>query len=148
LATGSGSAVNFLPNDNQYTGIDISPGLLRNAVEHFNNAGFKNLYFYVISAGEIPFEDNLFNIVICILSLNYFDDIKKVFKEIHRFAGKEDAIFICSVPVPERNRFSSKIRGTLYSDDELERICQEIGFRFEKIPGENGALLYFRAILL
>jgi ubiquinone/menaquinone biosynthesis C-methylase UbiE len=138
----------LLPNDNQYTGTDISPGLLRNAVKHFNNAGFKNSYFYVTSAGELPFEDNLFDVVLCILSLNFFDDIKKVFKEIHRVAGKEDAIFICSVPVPERNRLSSKIRGTLYSEDELERICKEIGFHFEKIPGENGALLYFKAILL
>jgi len=31
LATGTGSAVNFLPNDNQYTGTDISPGLLKRA---------------------------------------------------------------------------------------------------------------------
>ena len=147
LATGSGSAVNFLPNDNQYTGTDISPGLLRKAVKVFNNAGFKNSDFYVTSADELPFDENLFDVVLCILSLNFFDDIKKVFKEIIRVAGK-DAAFICSVPVPERNRLKSTIRGTLYSEDELEKICQEIGFRFEKIPGENGALLYFKAILL
>ena len=42
LATGSGSAVNFLLNDNQYTGTDISPGLLRKAVKSFRSAGFKN----------------------------------------------------------------------------------------------------------
>ena len=147
LATGSGSAVNFLPNDNQYTGTDISPGLLRKAVKVFNNAGFKNSDFYVTSADELPFDENLFDVVLCILSLNFFDDIKKVFIEIQRVADK-DATFICSVPVPERNRLKSTIRGTLYSEDELEKICQEIGFRFEKIPGENGALLYFKAILL
>ena len=146
LATGSGSAVNFLPNDNQYTGTDISPGLLRKAVNHFNNAGFKNPDFYVTSANELPFGDKLFDVVICILSLNFFDDIKKTFEEIHRVADTE-AIFICSVPVPERNKLKSKIRGSLYSEKELENICQEVGFRFERIPFENGALLYFRAIL-
>ena len=31
LATGTGSAVSFLPSDNQYTGTDISPGLLKKA---------------------------------------------------------------------------------------------------------------------
>jgi ubiquinone/menaquinone biosynthesis C-methylase UbiE len=146
LATGSGSAVNFLPNDNQYTGTDISPGLLRKAAKIFNNAGFKTAEFYLTSADELPFDDNLFDIVLCILSLNFFDNIKKVFKEINRVATR-DAIFICSVPVPERNRLKSRIRGTLYSEEELEKICQKNGFRFENIPAENGALLYFRAIL-
>jgi SAM-dependent methyltransferase len=146
LATGSGSTVNFLANDNQYTGTDISPGLLRKAVKRFRNAGFKNAEFYVTSADDLPFYDDLFDFILCILSLNFFDDIKKVFKEIHRVAVT-DAIFICSVPVPERNKLKSTIRGTLFSEEELEKICQEIGFRFEKIPDENGALFYFRAIL-
>jgi SAM-dependent methyltransferase len=146
LGTGSGSTVNFLPNDNLYTGTDISPGLLRRAVKMFSNAGFKNSEFYVTGADELPFEDNLFDIVLCILSLNFFGDIRKVFKEINRVAAI-GANFICSVPVPERNRLKSTIRGTLYSEQELEKICQEIGFRFERIPVENGTLLYFRALL-
>ncbi len=79
-------------------------------------------------------------------AVKFFDDMKKVFKEINRVAAT-DAILICSVPVPERNRLKSTIRGTLYSEKELEKICQENGFRFESIPVENGALLYFRAIL-
>jgi len=146
LATGSGSAVNFLPNDNRYTGSDISPGLLRKAAKSFRNAGFKNAEFYVTNSDNLPFDDNLFNVVLCILSLNFFNDIKKVFQEIKRVATP-DAILICSVPVPERNKHRSTIRGALYSERELERICQEVGFRFERIPVENGALLYFRAIL-
>ena len=146
LASGSGSAVNFLPNDNHYTGTDISPALLRKAIKNFKNAGFINAKFYVTSADEIPFDDNLFDIILCVLSLNFFNDIKRVFKEINRVAAT-DAIFICSVPVAERNRLKSTIRGTLYSEVELEKICQENGFRFESIPVKNGALLYFRAIL-
>ncbi|HMA76567.1 MAG TPA: class I SAM-dependent methyltransferase [Candidatus Krumholzibacteriaceae bacterium] len=146
LAAGSGSAVNFLPNDNQYTGTDISPGLLRKAVKLFENAGFEKTSFYVTSANELPFGNKLFDVVICILSLNFFDDIRNVLKEVRRVAAK-DAIFICSVPVPERNKLKSPIRGTLYSEAELDKICKEVGFRFERIPVENGTLLYFRAIL-
>ncbi|MCG6911063.1 MAG: class I SAM-dependent methyltransferase [Deltaproteobacteria bacterium] len=144
LASGSGSAVNFLPNDNRYTGTDISPGLLRKALRNFKRAGFENSDFYVTGADELPFGDRLFDVVICILSLNFFDDVRKVFKEIQRVAA-EETIFICSVPVPERNRRKRKIRGTLYSERELENICQEIGFRFESVLVENGALLYFKA---
>jgi len=146
LATGSGSAVNFLPNDNPYTGTDISPGLLRKAVKRFRNAGFKDAAFYVTRADDIPFDDNLFDIILCILSLNFFNDINNVFQEIKRVAAS-DSIFICSAPVPERNKVQSKIRGTLHSEAELERICKAHGLRYEPIPSENGALLYFRAII-
>jgi SAM-dependent methyltransferase len=146
LATGSGSAVNFLPNDNQYTGTDISPGLLRKAVKRFRSAGFKNAEFYVASSDDLPFDDNLFDIALCILSLNFFNDVKKTFQEIKRVTT-HDAVFICSVPVPERNKLQSTIRGTLYSEGDLGRICKEHGFRYKSIPYENGALLYFRAIV-
>ena len=120
LATGSGSAVNFLPNDNLYTGSDISPGLLRKAVKNFGKAGFKNAWFYVASADDLPFNDSSFDVVLCILSLNFFSDINKVFQEVKRVAAPA-AIFICSVPVPERKKVQSTIRGTLYSEEELER---------------------------
>ena len=146
LATGSGSAINFLGNDNHYTGTDISPGLLRKAVVRFRNAGFKEAEFYVASADDLPFDDNIFDICLCILSLNFFNDIKSVFREIRRVLAPS-AVFLCSVPVPERNRTQSTIRGTLYSEDELRRICQEDGFVFGSIPDTNGALLYFRAAL-
>lgn len=146
LATGSGSAVNFLPNDNQYTGTDISPGLLRKAVKSFRSTGFKNPEFYVASSDDLPFDDKSFDIALCILSLNFFNDVKKVFQEIRRVLAP-GAIFICCVPVPERNSLQSTIRGTLYSEEELKIICQENGFGFEGIPVENGVLLYFRAII-
>ena len=146
LASGSGSAVNFLPDDNQYVGTDISTGLLKQAVKNFQNTGFKNAEFYVTRANDLPFNDNHFDIVLCILSLNFFDDIRKVFKEIKRVSDK-GANFICSVPVPERNSLQRTIRGTLYSEKQLAEICQENSFSFESIPVENGALLYFRATL-
>jgi len=146
VATGSGSAVNFLPNANHYIGTDVSPGLLKKAVKNFRNSGFKHAEFYVTSADALPFSDNIFDIVLCILSLNFFDNIKNVFKEIRRVSAP-DSILICSVPVPERNKLRSTINGRLYSEKELEKIGQENGFSYERIPVENGALLYFRAKL-
>lgn len=146
LATGSGSAVNFLPNDNQYTGTDISPGLLRKAVKNFRTDGFKEAEFYVTSADDLPFEDNIFPICLCILSLNFFNEVEKVIIEIKRILVPE-GVFICCVPVPERNKLQSTIRGILYSEEELAVICKNHGFKFESLPSQNGALLYFRAIL-
>ena len=55
-------------------------------------------------------------------------------------------VFYACTPVPERNKRNSLIRGTLYSEGQIEGICQQIEFCFESIPAENGALLYFKAI--
>ena len=145
LATGSGSTANFLERDNQYTGTDISPGLLRKAVKRFRDTGFEGAEFYVTSAEDLPFDDNTFSICLCVLSLNFFNDIKTVLQEIKRVL-EPGGIFVCCVPVPERNRLQSTIRGTLYSEEELAGICKEHGFGFESIPHENGALLYFKAL--
>ena len=144
LAAGSGSASDFLPHDNQYTGTDISPGLLRKAAKRFRNAGFQNAVFFVTQANDLPFENNYFSIILCILSLNFFGDIDEVFKEVKRVAAP-DAVLIVSVPVPERNKARSKIRGTLYSEDGLRKICMAHGLGYETIPADNGALLYFKA---
>jgi len=146
LATGTGSVTKFLANNNHYTGTDISPGLLRKAMNNFRDADFQDTAFYVVSADDLPFTDDYFEIVLCILSLNFFIDIKKVFQEVKRvlIPGSE---FICCVPVPERNKRKSTIRGMLYSEKELEKICKDSGFNYMTIPFNNGALLYFKAIL-
>jgi SAM-dependent methyltransferase len=145
LGTGSGSAANFLMNDNRYTGTDVSPGLLKKSVRRFRSAGFKEAEFYLASAHDLPFEDESFDVCICILSLNFFDDLGKVVKEVDRVLASS-SVFVCAVPVPERNLLGSRIRGELHSKEGLATMFQQNGFKFESIPGENGALLYFRGI--
>jgi ubiquinone/menaquinone biosynthesis C-methylase UbiE len=145
LGTGSGSAVHFLSSDNLYVGTDISPSLLKYAAKRFINAGFPNPEFYVVSADDLPFERGIFEICLCILSLNFINNIENVFQEVNRILLPK-GLFICSVPVPERNWLQSTIRGILYSEAELEKICKVHGFKFEQISYENGALLYFKGI--
>lgn len=144
LATGSGSAVHFLKTDNSYTGTGISPGLLKKAANRFRSVGFDQADFYVTDAEHLPFEDASFDLCICILSLNFFDDLCKVLKEVKRVLTA-CSVFICAVPVPERNTLGSTIRGKLHSEEELMKIFSKNGFKFENIPRENGSLLYFRA---
>ena len=142
LAAGTGNAVNFLPNDNQYTGTDISPGLLRRAAKKFRNASFEDAAFYVACAEDLPFAGSVFSVCLCMLSLNFFDDIGRVLQEAGRVLVP-DGLFVCSVPVPERNKRGSTIRGVLYSEEELSEIFKKHGFSFSPIPSENGAVLYF-----
>ncbi len=146
IAAGSGNAVNFLNNDNKYTGIDISPGLLKIAYSRFKKYGFRNIELYNANANQLPFCDNTFNFAFCNLSLNFFDDIETFLQELKRVL-KSGSAFFCSVPLPERKAADSKIRGTLYSQEELGKLFEKYNFSFESKAHKNGALLYFSAIL-
>ena len=146
IATGSGTLSEFLPNDNKYIGVDISKGLLKKANSRFKKNGFENFELYNTSAEQLPFDENTFDFAICNLSLNYFDDINPFLLELRRIL-KIHSTFFCSVPIPERKPEKSKIRGILYSENELKEIFKKYGFKIDSKPYENGAVLYFTAIL-
>jgi len=146
IATGSGTISEFLPNDNKYVGIDISKGLLKKAYSRFKRNGFEKFELYNTSAEQLPFDENTFDFAICNLSLNFFNDIDQFLLELRRIL-KIHSTFFCSVPVPERKPEKSKIRGTLYSEKELNKIFKKYNFDFESKPYKNGAVLYFTAIL-
>lgn len=145
LATGTGSCVEFVDPDNGYRGTDISPGLLRRAKKRLAAAGFKQADLYLTPAEDLPFADGSFDLCLCILALNFFDDAAQVVREIRRVLMPGGS-FICSVPVPERKAEDVIIRGTLHPRESLERMCRDNGFTFEGFPEDNGILLYFRAV--
>lgn len=146
ISTGSGTISDYLPNDNKYVGIDISKGLLKKAYLRLKDKGFENFELYNTSAEILPFDDNSFDFAFCNLSLNFFTDIDLFLTELRRIL-KIHTTFFCSVPVPERKPEESKIRGTLYSEKELNEIFNKYGFDFEGKSCENGAVLYFTAVL-
>ncbi len=145
LATGTGSATLFLENDNRYIGTDISPGLLKRAARKFYAAGFEKAELYVTSADDLPFDESVFDVCLCILSLNFFDDMNQVVQEVYRVLVPV-SFFLCVVPVPERNVLGSQIRGVMRSEGELREVFHDHGFVFERLPYDNGALLYFKAV--
>jgi len=117
IATGSGNAALFLNKDNNYTGIDISPGLLKRAYSRFNESGFEMVELYVSTAEDLPFPDHLFDLALCHLSLNFFSDIELFIRELKRVLKHKATFFETS------------------------------GFNFRSMPHKNGAILYFTANL-
>ena len=89
LACGSGNLSNLLTRNNQYSGVDISPGLIRIALKKFRAAGFDHPEFYISDAVHLPFIDDIFDICICNLSLNFFPDTAAAADEIGRILKKE-----------------------------------------------------------
>ena len=146
FATGSGDAIKFLNKNNIYAGVDISSGLLRLAKKKFAQNSFTKFELYNVDACETPFQENTFDIAICNLSLNFFQNIDKFILELHRIL-KPGGTFYCSMPIPERKKSKSIIHGNLYKLDDLKRMFENNNFSFEPLSYENGALLYFKAII-
>ncbi|NCC72964.1 MAG: class I SAM-dependent methyltransferase [Sphingobacteriia bacterium] len=146
LATGTGDAVRFLRKENTYAGVDISSGLLRIAKKRFDNFGYNDFELYNADACKTPFTDNIFDVAVCNLSLNFIHDVDGFITELQRIL-KTNGIFYCSVPVPERKQSKAVIHGNLYEIDELKALFGKKNFTFETFPYRNGALLYFKAIL-
>jgi ubiquinone/menaquinone biosynthesis C-methylase UbiE len=144
IAAGSGSTADLLNNDNSYTGIDISKGLLLQAVKKFKKNNFHDAEFFVADACDLPFNDEFFDVIICDLSMNFLGNIEYFIKEMRRVM-KKDSVFYCSVPIPERADPKATIHGNLYPENELKTWFEKFGLSFTPKPYENGALLYFEA---
>ncbi len=145
IATGSGDAVKYLNNNNIYTGIDISPGLLNIAAKKFAKSGFKEAEFYIADACNIPFNDDCFDFGICNLSLNFFENIELFISELKRVL-KPGAVFYCSVPIKDRLMTTTKIRGNIYHEKQLEKKFQDHNLNYSSLNYRNGTLLYFKAV--
>jgi len=146
ISTGSGNLSEILDPENEYIGIDISPGLLSIANKRFKENGFKNYKLYVCSAENLVFKDNLFDICICNLSLNFFKNLDAFVKDLNKVLQKGGE-FLCTVPVPERNKKKRKISGELRTEKELKDIFKKHNFSFSSFDIKNGSILYFKAVL-
>ncbi len=146
FACGSGDAVKFLGNTNIYAGLDISAGLLHIARNKFDRHGFLQYRLYCADAGDTPFRDDSFDVAICNLSLNFFQDVGLFIAEVQRVL-QPGGILCCSTPVPERKHGGSVIHGELFTLNKLKEMFAGRNFRLKVLPHENGALLYFWAVL-
>ncbi len=146
IATGSGSLATVLSSDNRYYGVDISEGLLRQALKRLKKHGFYAAELYLSDACSLPFPNETFDVIICNLSLNFIGRIDFFINELKR-VSKPDSVFFCSVPVPEKMNKKVRIRGVLYPEKELKEKFEKQHFLFRKLTEENGAVLYFTASL-
>ena len=145
ISTGTGNLANLISNNNEYYGIDISPGLLKKAINKFSENNFKEFNLYLCSVDNMIFKNNSFDVCICNLSLNFFSDIQKVIKDINDNL-KVEGYFFASVPVIDRIKGDSFIHGNIFTEDQLKIFFESNGFEFKTFDFKNGALLYFKAI--
>jgi ubiquinone/menaquinone biosynthesis C-methylase UbiE len=99
IGTGSGRLANVLVAaedcDWQVTGLDLSPGMLKQA--HVNAASAfhgKNVAYVQATATKLPFPDNAFDVVTSYASLHHWKEPTKVFDEIWRVTKSGGLILV------------------------------------------------------
>jgi arsenite methyltransferase len=65
-------------------GVDISPGMIQRAEENLSQTEFRNVSFRECGAEDLPFDDNIFDVVISSGVFNLAPDKLKAFRETYR----------------------------------------------------------------
>ena len=76
VATGGGhTALAFAPHVSRVNASDITPAMLTAARDHVQSLDVSNVYFCVADAENLPFADNLFDLVTCRIATHHFPDV-------------------------------------------------------------------------
>jgi len=79
----------------EITGIDLSPKMVEIAGKNAVDLGFSNrVKFQVANAGDLPFPDGYFDLVISTLSLHHWSNPPAYLKEICRVLKKNGEVYI------------------------------------------------------
>jgi len=154
IACGSGNIIKSLGPDVSYTGLDISEKLLAKALKRIRRSNISDYLFFHADALDLPFNDKIFDLVVCNISLHFIQDYSRAIREISRVL-KPGGVFVGSNPVigisPGYDALWKKMSrktlrwGTPFHEADLKRSCVSAGLSYEH-TGANGSLIYFRAV--
>ena len=84
-------------------GVDASPGMLAVAEEHARERGLKNYTTKTADACDLPFDDDLYDAVLCRLGIMFFPDPAKGAEEFLRVLRPGGRASLTVWNVPEKN---------------------------------------------
>lgn len=93
IGCGTGFLINMLTKkqDAEFTGLDLSPEMIKQA----KSKNIKNAIFVEGRSDELPFDDNIFDIVTCSQSFHHYPETDKPMKEARRVL-KQGGLYILS----------------------------------------------------
>lgn len=145
VATGAGyTALGFARHVRSVVGLDIAPGMLRQAEGNARESGAENVTFREGAAEEIPFGDAVFDMVTARVAPHHFLSIPRFIAEAARVLKPGGRLLLADSTVPDdlpeaaewQNRVEvlrdpSHIRN--YSPNEWRRFVGEAGLTIEEM---------------
>ena len=111
-SVGTGDNFCYMNKKATYYGVDISIGMLKQAVKHARKWTL-NAEFVCCEAEDLPFNNGIFDVVYSCGGINFYNDKQKAVDEMIRVAKSGTKIFII---------------------DETEKTVREI---YKNVPGKN-----------
>jgi len=151
IACGTGAAMKYMDQSNEYIGLDISYSLLIQAVKRAQKHEFKKCDFILGNAEELIFEDNIFDYVVMDTALHMLPKYDKAISEVSRVL-KAGGIFICSTPIVgicdefdlNWSKISKKRNLHSFSANDVAKVCSSNNLNYDRVA-TNGGMLYFQA---
>lgn len=116
VAAGTGepglSAAALIPNG-RVTVTDLSERMLQVAAENARHRGLTNFTTELCDAGDLPFADRTFDVVLCRFGFMFFPDVGAAAREFARVAKPGARICAAVWSVPEKNPWATTIMATI-----------------------------------
>ena len=93
ISVGTADNFYYLSKNAKYYGVDISLGMLRQALKHIKKWKI-NAELVCYKAENLPFVDNIFDVVYSCGGMNFYDNKQKAIEEMIRVAKHGTKIFI------------------------------------------------------
>ncbi len=102
VATGTGfTALAFAPLVQSVVGLDVSPGMLRQAEAYAAERGITNAVFQEGAAELLPFGDNSFDLVTCRIAPHHFLNVPQFLSETARVLKPSGRFVLADTTVPD-----------------------------------------------
>ena len=150
LACGTGASISFLDRENHYTGLDLSPSMLRRAAKKADKKKFLSVQIINDNCSELNFDENFFDIIIMDTALHLLKDYESSLLETLRVL-KKGGFFICAFPCMGINSGFDKsweatasiINACILNEKDIKMFFDKQNVKYSK-TGTNGGLLYFK----
>ncbi len=151
IACGTGGAIIHYDSSNEYTGLDLSYSMLKQAVKKAKKKSFQKFRLIQGNAEELLLGNEFFEFVLMDTALHMIPKYKLAIKEVARVL-KKGGLFVCSTPVvgisknfdATWNKISDKRGLHSFTEDDIKEVCSHNGIIYSHYA-TNGGVLYFQA---
>jgi len=150
MACGTGGAIPHFDSSNDYTGLDISYSMLRQALKKVRKKHFPSFRLVEGNAEEALFEDQTFDFVLIDTALHMIPQYQKCFENVSRVLKTGGTLFVSCPTVGIIQEFDElwkkiapKRHLNVLTESTYELICSSSGMTYQRIQ-TNGSMVYFK----
>jgi ubiquinone/menaquinone biosynthesis C-methylase UbiE len=150
LACGTGSAIPHFDSNNDYTGLDISYNMLRQALKKARKKHFRSFRLVEGNAEEALFEDQSFNFILIDTALHMIPRYQKCIENASRALTNGGVLLVSCPTFGINNKFDTlwkkiapKRHLNVLSESNYISVCSRSGIKYQHIQ-TNGSIVYFQ----